>query len=76
MTSLKNGDLQHSSALALSPEGDTRAQKLIRIRTADREVMVAPGDTAIPGGPVSRTETKITSQRPFPNHNQFSFRQH
>ena len=36
-------------------------QKLIRIRTADREVLVAPGGTAIPGRPVSRTEAKITS---------------
>ena len=40
----------------------TIRQKLIRIRTADREAMVAPGGTAIPGRPVSRTETKITSQ--------------
>ena len=40
----------------------TIRQKLVRIRTADREVMVAPGGTAIPGRPVSRTETKITSQ--------------
>ena len=46
MTSLKDGDLQHSSALAQSPKeiySPTIRQKLIRIRTADREVMVAPG---------------------------------
>ena len=36
MTSLKDGDLQHSSALAQSPkESPTIRQKLIRIRTAD-----------------------------------------
>ena len=46
MTSLKDGDLQHSSALAQSPkkiQNPTIRQKLIRFRTADREVMVAPG---------------------------------
>ena len=42
------GDLQHASALAQSPkeiECPTVRQKLIRIQ-ADREAMVAPGDTA------------------------------
>ena len=47
MTSLKDGDLQHSSALTQSPEGDKEpqpsSQKLIRNRTADRDVMVVPG---------------------------------
>ena len=47
MTSLKDGDLQNSSALAQAPKGDIEPQpsrqKLIRNRTADREVMVAPG---------------------------------
>ena len=37
-------------------------QKLIRIRIADREVMVAPCGTAIPGRPISKTKTKITYQ--------------
>ena len=61
MTSLKDGDLQHSSVLAQFPKGDTyiepqrSRQKLIRIRTAEREAMVAPGGTAIPGRQVSRT---------------------
>ena len=40
MTSLKDGDLQHSSALAQSPKGDIEpqpsSQKLIRNRTASR----------------------------------------
>ena len=36
-------------------EPQPSSQKLIRIRTADREVMVAPGGIAIPGRPVSRT---------------------
>ena len=53
MTSLKDGDLQHSSALAQSPEGDIEPQpsrqKLIRNRTASREATVAPVSTAIPG---------------------------
>ena len=70
MTSLKDGDLQHSSALAQSPKADiepNHSSNLVRIRTADREVMVAPGGTAIPVRPVSRTETKITSQLKIQN---------
>ena len=55
------GSISQMRYRALRPKID---QKLIRNRTADRELMVAPeaGGTAIPGRPVSKTETKITSQ--------------
>ena len=62
--SLKDGDLQHSSALAQSPEGDIEPNHPSEINpTADREVMVAPGGMCNTGYRlVSRTETKIASQ--------------